>query len=154
ESGFANPIDDAIREHCAFELGGVQKLDEVPYDFVRKRLSVLIATGTARTLVTKGAATSILEVCTSAEMADGSTIAIDAVRGQIEQQLRGFGAHGLRTLAVAYRDLGPQQQATREAEQSMCLLGFLLIFDPPKAGIAEVIDELRGLGIALKVISG
>ena len=67
ETGFVNPIDEAIRAYRQFDLSTYQKLDEVPYDFVRKRLSILVSTGNAHLMVTKGALRNVLEVCSSAE---------------------------------------------------------------------------------------
>ena len=72
ETGFTNPIDEAIRTHRQFDLAGYRKLDEVPYDFLRKRLSVLVAQGETHLLVTKGALQDVLEVCTTAETATGN----------------------------------------------------------------------------------
>ena len=72
ESGFANPIDDTIRAARGFDLTAFRKLDEIPYDFIRKRLSVVVTEGERRLLITKGAVKNVLDVCTSVELADGT----------------------------------------------------------------------------------
>ncbi len=76
ESGYVNPIDEAIRQHKTFDISGYQKLDEVPYDFNRKRLSILFAAENTHLIVTKGALKNILEVCSTVETAEGKAIAI------------------------------------------------------------------------------
>jgi Mg2+-importing ATPase len=154
ETGFVNPIDEAIRTHRQFDLSGYQKLDEVPYDFIRKRLSIVAAHGDQRLMVTKGALENVLEVSTRAEKADGSALDLAVVRPQVETQFAEFSAQGFRTLGVAYRDLGATSQISKEDEAGMTFLGFLVLFDPPKQGIADTIGHLKRLGVALKMITG
>jgi P-type Mg2+ transporter len=153
ETGFVNPIDDAIRAYRHFDLAGYQKLDEVPYDFIRKRLSILVAQGNTPLLVTKGAVPNVLEVCDSAERPDGLT-AMAAVRDQIQRCIDEYSNRGLRTLGLAYRNLGSTLAITKDAETDMTFLGFLVFLDPPKPGIVETIHHLQYLGVALKVITG
>jgi Mg2+-importing ATPase len=154
ETGFRNPIDTAIRDAAAADLTGWQKLDEIPYDFVRKRLSVLVLGAGHRWIVTKGAIATVLEACTSAELADGSTVPLAAVRSQVEEQIAEFGARGLRTIAVAIRDPGRVDRIERDDERDMTLVGLVSLLDPPKAGAREAIERLRRLGVTLKIISG
>jgi len=154
ETGFVNPIDEAIRTHRQFDLSGYQKLDEVPYDFIRKRLSVVASHGDQRLMVTKGALENVLEVSTRAEKADGSALDLSVVRPQVERQFAEFSAQGFRTLGVAYRDLGAASQISKEDEAGMTFLGFLVLFDPPKQGIVDTIGHLKQLGVALKMITG
>ncbi len=80
ETGFMNPIDEAIRKYRPFDLSGYKKLDEVPYDFIRKRLSILISKGDTDLMVTKGALSNVLDVCSSAEIAEGRIVDIATVR--------------------------------------------------------------------------
>ena len=154
ETGFANPIDEAIRAQCKFDPSSYQKLDEVPYDFIRKRLSILVAKDGAHLLVTKGALTNVLDVCDLAEDAQGASVKIATVRAQIEERFKEYSSQGLRTLGVAYRDLGTTPAITKEQETAMTFLGFLAFGDPPKSGIVDTIKELHRLGISLKIITG
>ena len=154
ETGFTNPIDAAIRSHREWDLAGYQKLDEIPYDFGRKRLSVLVQKNGANLLITKGAVPNILEVCSTAQRASGALIAFDTERAAIEQRFEEFGGKGFRALGIAYRDVGSETRITKDHEANMTFLGFLVFSDPEKPGIAETIRELRRLGISLKVISG
>jgi P-type Mg2+ transporter len=154
ETGFMNPIDEAIRKYRPFDLSGFQKLDEVPYDFVRKRLSILISKGDTHLMVTKGALSNVLAVCSSAEIAEGRIVDIATVKEQVRQHLEELSRKGFRTLGVAYKDVGSNTVISREQEANMIFLGFLILFDPPKPGIIETIRELKHLGVSLKIITG
>jgi Mg2+-importing ATPase len=154
ETGYANPIDEAIRTHHQFDVTGYQKLDEIPYDFVRKRVSVLISKDNTHLMVTKGALSNVLAICSSAEAADGTVTKLTAVQQQIQSHFEELSSKGFRTLGMAYRDVGPSSLITKEYEADMTFLGLLVFFDPPKASIAETLSRLKQLGISLKVITG
>jgi len=154
ETGFMNPIDEAIRKHRQIDLSGYKKRDEVPYDFIRKRLSILISKGDTHLMVTKGALSNVLAVCSSAEIAEERIVDIFTIKEQVQQQFEEFSRKGFRTLGVAYKDVGSDTVITREQEADMTFLGFLILFDPPKPGIIETIRELKHLGVSLKIITG
>jgi P-type Mg2+ transporter len=154
ETGFMNPIDEAIRKHRPLDLSGYKKLDEVPYDFIRKRLSILISKGDTRLMVTKGALSNVLAACSSAEMGEGKIVDIGAVNERVQQQFEEFSRNGFRTLGVAYKEVVSGTVLTREQEAGMTFLGFVILFDPPKPGIVEIIRELKHLGVSLKIITG
>ena len=154
ETGFMNPIDEAIRKYREFDLSGYKKLDEVPYDFIRKRLSILISKGDTHLMVTKGALSNVLAVCSSAEIAEGRIVDIVTVKERVQQHFEEFSLKGFRTLGVAYKDVGSNTVISREQEADMIFLGFLILFDPPKPGIIETIRELKHLGVSLKIITG
>ncbi len=153
ESGFASPIDEAIRNYCTMSLNGYKKADEVPYDFIRKRLSILVDKNGAHTIITKGALQNILDVCSMAE-AEGKVVPIGGASGRILEQYDRLSASGFRTLGVAYRDIGPQSSITKDDERDMTFIGIIVLYDPPKPGITDAIRELRKLGVTLKVITG
>jgi Mg2+-importing ATPase len=153
ETGFTNPIDVAVRTSRTFDLSRVTKLDEVPYDFARKRLSILVRRDGRTLMVTKGAFANVLEVCTRARMPSGSTVPVDEVRPDVEKLFRDLSAKGIRTLGVAIREDAPAEiDATAEA--GMTLVGVLALFDPPKEGAAATVEQLRALGVRLKIITG
>ena len=107
QSGYANPIDAAIQAHRSFDVIGYRKLDEQPYDFVRKRLSVLVAcAGKPPILITKGALNNVLEVCGSAVDESGATVPLAAARASIDRRFGECSTQGLRTLGVAVRGNG------------------------------------------------
>jgi P-type Mg2+ transporter len=153
ESGYVNPIDTAIRDHKPFDISSYQKLDEVPYDFNRKRLSILFKQGNANLIVTKGALKNILKACSTVETAEGKTINIADQRQKLHQQAEDLGSKGFRALGVAYRDFN-QESFSKEDETNMTFLGYLALFDPPKAGIADTLKELQQLGVTPKMITG
>ena len=153
ETGFTNPIDVAVRASRSFDLNQIVKLDEVPYDFTRKRLTILVERGGKPLMVTKGAFSNVLDVCTQARMPSGSTVRIDEVRTDVEKLYRDLSAKGFRTLGVAVReDTGREIDATAEAE--MTFVGVLALFDPPKEGALAAVEELRAMGVSLKIITG
>jgi Mg2+-importing ATPase len=153
ETGFANPIDQAIRGHCCPDISGYRKLDEVPYDFLRKRLSILVAKDGDHLMITKGALTNVLAACTRAENLQGAVVDLEQVRAEILKNFTAFSAQGLRTLGIAYRQI-PETVITKDQETDMTFLGFLLLYDPPKEGIAETIGKMKGLGVSMKIITG
>ena len=124
ETGFINPIDHAIRQSAVADADQWQKLDEIPYDFLRKRLSVLLQKDGRNLLITKGALRQMLEVSSRAELSDGSIIAIDTVRAELERHWRQFSSEGHRVLGVAYREFPTRTQITRDDESEMIFAGF------------------------------
>jgi Mg2+-importing ATPase len=154
ETGFASPIDEAIRTHRQFDVSGYLKLDEVPYDFVRKRLSVVVSKDDRHLMVTKGALQNVLAVCSSAETSNGTIVELAAVQERIQERFEEPSKGGKRTLGVACRDMGSDSLITKDNETDMTFLGFLAVFDPPKPGIGETLSRLKRLGVSLKLITG
>ena len=154
ETGFTNPIDEAIRSDRQFDISGYVKLDELPYDFLRKRLSILLAHDGAHLLVTKGALQNVLDACSKAKTEAGVIVDISLVRQQIQQHLEEFSRNGFRTLGVASKEMETTALAGKSDEACMTFLGFLVLYDPPKPNIVETISSLRRLGVTLKIITG
>jgi P-type Mg2+ transporter len=154
ETGFTNPIDEAIRNFKPVDMAAYKKQDEIPYDFLRKRLSIVVTKGDEHLMVTKGALSNILEVCSLAETKDGNTVEIASVKDQIEMHFEEFSNQGFRTLGIAYKNIVSDPVINKDDETNMTFLGFLTLFDPPKENIAETIATLKKLGVSLKVITG
>ena len=152
ESGFANPIDEAIRAESMFDFTSYKKIDEVPYDFVRKRLSILTSKDNMHTMTTKGAVPNVLDACTQAETPN-MVVQIADVRDKIQQRFEDLSGQGFRLLGVAYKNISADRIG-KDQETQMIFLGFLLLFDPPKPMIKTVLQNLENLGIALKIITG
>jgi len=154
ETGFKNPIDEAICTHRQFDLAAYQKTGEIPYDFLRKRLSILVAHEGAHLMVTKGALANVLAVCTRVETGAGSGVDIATAREQIQKRFEEFSNQGFRTLGIACKEMGATALMGKGDEAGMTFVGFLVLFDPPKAKIIETISALKRLGVALKIITG
>jgi len=154
ETGFTNPIDKAILNYRKIDLKDYHKHDEIPYDFLRKRLSIAVGQGDMHLMVTKGALANILEVSTSAETADGKIVEIVSIQDQIQKFFEEFSNKGFRTLGIAYKRLPSESVITKSDEKDLTFLGFLTLFDPPKQGITDTIKRLKSLGVSLKVITG
>ncbi|MGC8809673.1 MAG: magnesium-translocating P-type ATPase [bacterium] len=154
ETGFNNPIDEAIRHCCSIDTSSYQKLDEVPYDFARKRLSILVAKENEYLLITKGALLNVMEVCSSAETADGTIIDIKDIKQHILEIFKDVSQKGLRSLGVAYRAMDTSSFITKDHEMGMIFLGLLIFYDPLKKGIKETIQQLKNLGVSLKIVTG
>ncbi|HKM78075.1 MAG TPA: magnesium-translocating P-type ATPase [Candidatus Bathyarchaeia archaeon] len=152
ETGFANPVDEAIRSKNTFDFSSYRKLDEVPYDFVRKRLSILVSKDNAHIMIMKGAVPNVLAVCSNAETPNG-TVQIADVKDKIQQHFEKLGNEGFRLLGIAYR-IVDSAIISKEEEVQMTFLGFLLLYDPPKSDIKGVLEDLQSLGISLKIITG
>lgn len=152
ETGFDNPIDQAILSYGKPDISSFKKADEVPYDFIRKRLSILVSTGSQHFIVTKGALVNVLEVCTSARMA-GKVLDISLVKEQIQARFQELSSQGFRVLGLAERVVQAGHLLARD-EAEMTFLGFLVFFDPLKEGIGQTIHDLGELGIGLKIITG
>ncbi len=152
ESGFTNPIDKAILDSGKMDTSGYRKLDEVPYDFLRKRLSILVSKDDEHIIIAKGALSNILEVCTTAETSQG-IVDISSLGERIQKEFIDLSGQGLRVLGLAARKIEPDVCLTRD-EADMTFLGFLVFFDPPKADVVEAIGSLSRLQVTLKVITG
>jgi Mg2+-importing ATPase len=154
QTGFTNPIDEAICGYRKLDLLGYQKLDEIPYDFLRKRLSILVSHDNTNLMVTKGALVNVIAVCTTVETSDGTIADISTMRNKIQQHFEEFSNKGFRTLGVAYKNMGSDSRISKDHEAGMTFSGFLVLFDPPKPNIIETITNLKNLGVSLKVITG
>ena len=154
ETGFTNPLDEAIRNVPGVRADGYTKVDEVPYDFIRKRLSIAVAYKDQHVLITKGALKNILEVCEFAAFSDGRIAAIDEVRDQISDTHHQYSAQGFRTIGVCYKDITGDPVIDKSDERNMIFLGLVVLADPIKPGADETIRELRESGINLKLITG
>ncbi len=154
ESGFANPLDGAIRAYAKPDISAYRKLDEVPYDFIRKRLSILVDTGGRTLMITKGALNGVLDICSRADRPGGQTAEISKDKQKIQQEFEALSRQGYRLIGVACREMGAPTTIGKHDEREMTFLGYLVFFDPPKAGISETIAGLRRLGVTLKMITG
>jgi len=116
-------IDEAIRSYKQQDISGYEKVDEVPYDFIRKRLSIMIKKDGRYFMVTKGALSNVLAVCPFAQNKAGDKIATNTVEQIIQQKFEEHSNQGFRVLGVAMRDMGTQSVINKDSEKDMTLLG-------------------------------
>jgi Mg2+-importing ATPase len=169
ETGLANPLDEAIIRdtEAAGDLSELPpKVDEIPWDFARKRLSVVVlgaavpgapdaSEAAVHTLVTKGAFAPLLAVCTAHRGAEGRTVPLDDdARAALLARYEAWSREGRRVLGVATRSFAPRAPYTRNDETELCFEGFLCFDDRPKVHIAETVQALAVSGVALKIITG
>ena len=160
ESGIENPLDQAIitaGEKANLVTTPYTKVDEIPYDFIRKRLTIVVenpAKPRTRLIITKGSFNAILSICTSANIAGKSKPLGAALMHKLSAQLDKNGKDGFRVLALATREASFKADYTIVDERDLTLIGFLLFADPPKADAKTAIESLKALGIHLKVITG
>ena len=160
ETGIDNPLDAALvaaGESRGLTTHGFAKIDEIPYDFLRRRLTIVVAedrTPAQHLIVTKGAFSNVLDTCSSLER-DGLDIRLTTeLRAELDAVFKAKGEAGFRVLAVATREVTARARYGRADEQDMTFRGFLVFFDPPKPDAQRTIHDLARLGIHIKVISG
>jgi P-type Mg2+ transporter len=154
QAGIKSPLDAAILKHEHPLIVEYEKLDEIPFDFNRKRLSVVVRHGDERLLITKGEAESIFAICQTVTI-DGSPQPFDeSRRTQATETFRKLSAAGFRTLGVAVRKVDKQDTYTLVIEGGMTLAGFAAFLDPPKEGILSVLEALRQNGVSVVIMTG
>ena len=160
QSGIRNPIDEALLAGQAVDLTPYRKRGEIPYDFLRKRLSVAVQGPDGAThLITKGALEKVLAVCTKVKQKE-QEIPLEGEQEEIRRRYAAWSAQGYRVLGVAWRALpegvchGEGQACEAGEEREMTFLGFLLFLDPPKKDVRETLQRLAALGVRVKVITG
>lgn len=160
ETGIENPLDAAIvaaGASAGLSTSGTTKIDEIPYDFNRRRLTIVLAEDEApnrHLIVTKGAFANVLDICSRVDR-DGTGVPLDDdARARLEAVFQAKGAAGFRVLAIATRSTEIKSGYGRDDEHEMTFRGFLVFLDPPKPEARKTISDLARLGIAIKVISG
>jgi P-type Mg2+ transporter len=157
ETGIDNPLDKAILINGSPEAPGskgYEKLDEIPFDFERRRVSVVCIRDDSRMLITKGAPESVLAVCSEYEAGEKRFPLDEAARRRCEAVFRTPSEQGKRVLAVAY-STPPQQSAySKEDERGLTLAGFLAFADHPAPTAAEAIRDMAADGVEVKILTG
>lgn len=174
ETGFVNPVDKAIKDYCFgnFDISQYNKIGEIPYDFIRKRLTIAVSCTkkisfeTVQDLmhffiITKGALNNILEICNYVETSKGEIVDLLTYKSNILQTYEKLGKEGFRVLGLCYKNIPMNNissnkiaQISKNDEIQMIFLGFIVFFDPIKPGIVESMAVLRKMGVLVKIISG
>ena len=167
ESGIDNPLDDAVLRKAKLnaldsavlrhehpDVSGFSKVDEIPFDFERRRVSVVAQRASEVRLISKGAPEQVLDVCTSYE-AEGSVHALDEVaRTAALAVFEGLSRRGLRVLAVASRGVEAGRAFDKSDEHDLVFAGFVAFADPPRADARETLAKLQAAGVRVKVLTG
>ena len=157
QAGLRNPLDAAIIESGPPRGAGWAKIDEVPFDFQRRRVSVLVEHEGRRLLVTKGAPEDVIKLATRyEEPGKPELLSLDeAARVRAAKVFEGLSAAGFRALGVAWRELEPDcARAAVADEQQLVFAGFVVFSDPPKASAGAAIAALGAKGVGVKILSG
>src|SRR2546426_2717827 len=141
QTGIKSPLDEAILKRGRVASNGYRKIDEIPFDFQRRRLSVVVENSGGRLMITKGAPEGVIACCTEYEIDDRRTPLDEAMRGRCETTYRELSAQGSRVLAVAYAVAPLQAAYSARGERELVLAGFVTFFDPPMKGVAETRSE-------------
>lgn len=150
----ASPLDLAILKHDHPDITRYQKLDEIPFDFERRRLSIVVGAGGEALLIAKGAPESTIAVCSKFEI-EGSTLPLNAAdREQCKAAYEALSAEGFRVLAVAYRWMPQQNRYNAADECDLVLAGYVTFVDPPLEDAADALESLRRDGVRVKILTG
>ena len=155
QTGLKDILDRTILNHEKFSTEQYKKIDEIPFDFSRKIMSVVIEINGKHQLIAKGAPEEIYKRCTKYEL-EGKTFDFDdSTQKQLKLEYEKLSSQGFRVLAVAYKDWnGTQAAYSKNDEQGMTLNGYIAFLDPPKSTARIAIENLRKLGIDFKVLTG
>ena len=154
EAGIKSPLDDAVLKYKRPKIAEYAKVDEIPFDFNRKRLSVVVRHGDEHLLITKGEAESVFAICKTVTI-DGSPQPFDdSRRVQAVETFKKLSSDGYRALGVAVLKVDKQDVYKVAAEHEMTLAGFAAFLDPPKQGIAPVLEALKQNGISVVIMTG
>ncbi len=156
-AGIRSPLDQAIVQHCAGrDLQGWRKLDEIPFDFERRCVSVLAEHDGKRLLIIKGAPEAVLARASRVALADSQSQALDAAaRAKLDRQQNEQATLGYRLLAIAFKEMPADVRELRdEDEADLTVAGFCVFADPPKPSAAAAVHRLATHGVRVKVISG
>ena len=154
QAGVKSPLDAAIVAYGKLDIGDYQKIDEIPFDFTRKRLSVVVERNSERLLITKGEVESTLSICGIIKI-DGTATQLEADHhAMVLEMYRSLSEQGYRIIAIAVRSPERKDSYTQLDETDMTLLGFVTFMDPPKEGISSTLEVLRNDGISVTVMSG
>lgn len=155
ETGIKSPLDEAILAHTHIDVSAWRKIDEVPFDFERRRVSVLLERAGERRLFVKGSPEDVLRLCTRYEDADELRPLTDEAKERIQALFEELGRNGFRVLGIAWRQTPPHQDhAVVTDESELVFSGFAAFLDPPKASAAPALAALAAAGVTVKIVSG
>ncbi|MDD5538420.1 MAG: magnesium-translocating P-type ATPase [Candidatus Omnitrophica bacterium] len=155
QTGLKNILDRAILKHEKLKIENYVKIDEIPFDFSRKMMSVIVGLEGKHVFIAKGAPEEIFKRCTTYEL-EGEVLEINQmILTDLKEECDRLSTEGFRVLAVAYKNMdAPKERYTRDDEQGLVLKGYIAFLDPPKPTAKKTIEALQRLGIGFKVLTG
>ncbi len=154
QGGLRNPMEDAVLAHTEVNVRGYKKIDEIPFDFVRKRLSVVLYHKDGYILVTKGEPENLIKQASHYTIGDHLHVLTPQIRTQITQRCKELGEQGFRVLAVAMKKVQKKKNYVVEDEQECTFVGLMAFFDPPKQTAKEALYILQQQGTHVKILTG
>ena len=156
QTGLRNLLDRAILSHSDLDVERTcRKVDEIPFDFQRRRMSVVIDYEGDHVLICKGAVEEIFNVCSKYQVDDEIHPLIDMLKKDLLEEFESLSADGYRVLAIAYREFPRTKEVFSSADESdMVLLGYIAFFDPPKDSANAALEALRKAGVQTKILTG
>ena len=156
QTGLRNLLDRSILTRADLDVEtNCKKVDEIPFDFQRKRMSVVVDYEGDHVLICKGAVEDIYKSCSHYQVDEEINPLIDVIKNDLFEEYEAFSADGYRVLAIAYREFPRDKQVFSIADESdLVLLGYIAFFDPPKDSAARAIVSLREAGVRTKVLTG
>ena len=156
QTGLRNLLDRAILTHTDLDVErNCRKVDEIPFDFKRRRMSVVIDYEDRHVLICKGAVEEVIGTCLNYQVDEDVNPLIQLIRDDLLDEYRTLSAQGYRVLAIAYREFDRTKSVFTVADESeLILLGYIAFFDPPKDTSARAIEALGRSGVAVKILTG
>ncbi len=154
EAGVRTPLDDAILKHQQLDLTKYARVDEIPFDFVRRRVSVIVSDGSKTLLISKGATLEMLSTCSLYQNESQQLPLTDDIKNKIRTQYEEMSKQGRRILAVATKQVEKTPSYTVKDETDMVFVGLLTFTDPPKPTATASLQMLKESGITLKILTG
>jgi Mg2+-importing ATPase len=154
QTGLRSPLDEAVLKHEEINTDQYQRIDEIPFDFLRKRLSVVVKQNQQNILVTKGAPEEVIKITSQYEIRGEVKDMTPDAKKLIDKEHRELSNQGFRVLGVAYRNVDPKPSYALADENTMVFIGFIAFADPIKETAGESLELLRKAGIKLKILTG
>jgi len=156
QTGLRNLLDRSVLSHSDLDVDrDCRKVDEIPFDFQRKRMSVVVDYESDHVLICKGAVEDIYKVCTHYQVDDEIHFMIDLIKNDLLEEYEELSRDGYRVLGIAYREFPQTKQVFSVADESdLILLGYIAFLDPPKESAAKAIASLKQYGVATKILTG
>jgi len=156
QTGLRNLLDNSVLSHTDLDVDrGCKKVDEIPFDFQRKRMSVVVDYEGDHVLICKGAVEDIFKSCTHYQVDEEVYMMIDLIKNDLLEEFEALSRDGYRVLGIAYREYPREKGSFSIADESdLTLLGYIAFLDPPKESAAKAIASLAGYGVTTKILTG